>query len=113
MTGIEHTEIAEPALRQAATMPTFYAAFWRRLVAAGIDGMIILVLVVGLSVAAGASVGQVNGTPMITKDGRTIPLSDIAKPQIVVTRDGLQTTTIETTTATVGLQTAYSVVTRT
>jgi uncharacterized RDD family membrane protein YckC len=112
MTAIVHTDMPEPALRHA-TMPTFYAGFWRRLMAAAIDGILILALVVGISVAAGGSVGHVNGTTMITKGGRTIPLSDIAKPHVVVTRDGPQTTTVETTTATVGFQTIHSVVTRT
>jgi uncharacterized RDD family membrane protein YckC len=94
-------------------MPTYYAGFWRRLMAAAIDGVVMLLLVVGIAVAAGAHVAQVNGEVMINRDGRTIPLSEVAKPHVVVTRDGPRTTTVETTTATVGLQTIYSVVTRT
>jgi hypothetical protein len=81
--------------------------------AAAIDGVVMLLLVVGIAVAAGAHVAQVNGEVMINRDGRTIPLSEVAKPHVVVTRDGPRTTTVETTTATVGLQTIYSVVTRT
>jgi uncharacterized RDD family membrane protein YckC len=94
-------------------MPTYYAGFWRRLMAAAIDGVVMLLLVVGIAVATGGYVAQVNDKVMINRDGRTIPLSEVAKPHVVVTRDGPRTTTVETTTATVGLQTIYSVVTRT
>lgn len=97
----------------AATIPSYYAGFCRRMVAAAIDGVIMLVLVVVISIAAGASVGVVNGETIVRKDGRSIPLSEIAKPSIVVSRDGAQTTTVETTTTTVGFQTIHSVVTRT
>ena len=112
MTVTPHADVPGPAPDAAATtMPTFYAGFWRRLMAAAIDGVLMLALVVGISVAAGASVAQVDGNVMITKNGRTTPLSAIAKPHVVVTRDGPLTTTVETTTATVGLQTIHSVVT--
>jgi uncharacterized RDD family membrane protein YckC len=114
MTAITHTAMPDPVSGAAATtMPTFYAGFWRRLMAAAIDGVLMLALVVGISVAAGATVRHVNGNVMITQNGSTIPLSTIAKPHVVITRDGPRTTTVETTTTTVGLQTIHSVVTRT
>lgn len=113
MTVIAHTDMPHSALGAGGTMPTFYAGFWRRLMAAAIDGVVMLAFVVGITFAAGAYVAQVNDNVMINKNGRTIPLSEIAKPHVVVTRDGTRTTTVETTTATVGLQTIHSVVTRT
>ena len=101
MTVLAHSPLPATALGAAATtMPTFYAGVWRRLMAAAIDSVLILALVVGMSVTAGVSVGQVSGNVMITKYGRTTPLSEIAKPHVVVTRDGQLTTTVETTTAT-------------
>ncbi len=112
MTILAHAPLPGTALGAAATtIPTFYAGFWRRLMAAAIDSVLMLALVVGMSVTAGVSVGQVNGNVMITKYGRTTPLSEIAKPHVVVTRDGPLTTTVQTTTATVGLQAIHSVVT--
>jgi uncharacterized RDD family membrane protein YckC len=114
MTAIAHTDMPAPLFGAAAsTRRTFYAGFWRRLMAAAIDGALILALVVSISVAAGVSVGLVNDNVVVNKDGRTILLSEFAKPHVVVTRDGPLTTTVETTTATVGLQTIHSVVTRT
>lgn len=110
MTVLAHTDLTGPALG-AAVIPTFYAGFWRRLMAAAIDGVLMLALVVGISIAAGISVGQVNGNVIITQNGSTTPLSAIAKPHVVVTRNGPLTTTVETTTATVGLQAIHSVVT--
>ena len=113
MTAIARTAMPGPALGAAIAMPRLNAGFWRRLMAAAIDGVVMLVLVVGIAVAAGAHVAQVSDRVMVSKGGRTMPLTEIAKPHVVITRDGPRTTTVETTTATVGLQTIHSVVTRT
>lgn len=112
MTAMSHTDPL--AQRAAATaMPPYYAGFWRRLMAAGIDGVIMLAIIVGITFASGGSVSQVNNNVMVSKYGQTLPLSDIVKPQVVVTRNGPQTTVVETMTGTVGLQTIQSVITRT
>src|SRR6185295_13024064 len=103
MTAIARTAMPGPALGAAIAMPRLNAGFWRRLMAAAIDGVVMLVLVVGIAVAAGAHVAQVSDRVMVSKGGRTMPLSEIAKPHVVITRDGPRTTTVETTTATVGL----------
>ena len=113
MTAIARTAMPGPAHGAAIAMPRLNAGFWRRLMAAAIDGVVMLVLVVGIAVAAGAHVAQVSDRVMVSKGGRTMPLSEIAKPHVVITRDGPRTTTVETTTATVGLQTIHSVATRT
>lgn len=96
----------------AAKDPTIQAGFWRRLMAASIDGMLVLALVVGISIATGVTVGQVDGDVMVTQYGRRTPLSAMAKPHVVTMRDGPQFTTVETTSVTLGLQTIHSVVTR-
>jgi uncharacterized RDD family membrane protein YckC len=114
MTAITHSVTPDRASSSAAiTMPTYYAGFWRRLMAAAIDGVVMLLFVAGIGVATGAHVTQENDKVMIGRYGQTIPLSEVAKPEVAVTRDGPQTTTVETTTATVGLQRIHSVVTRT
>ena len=115
MTAIAHARLQAHTLDAAAatSMPTLNAGFWRRLMAAVIDGAIMLVLAVGLTFAAGGHIAQVNDKVMVNSGGRTMPLSDYAKPHVVITRDGPRTTTVETTTATVGLQAIHSVVTRT
>src|SRR4051794_1658935 len=97
----------------SATMPMKYAGFLRRSMAAFIDSLILLVLMIGAAVALAPSVSQTNDTVTIAKAGQTVRLSDLAAPSVVVTRTGSQTTTTETTVATVGLQTIHHVVTRT
>jgi uncharacterized RDD family membrane protein YckC len=115
MTAMSHIDRpASPLGPDVATMRTFYAGFWRRLMAAAIDCVLMLALFIGIAVAAGGPVTQATNDKMfISMDGRMIPLSEVAKTHVVVTRAGRQTTTVETTTATVGLQTIRSVVTRT
>ena len=92
------------------SMPMKYAGFWRRVMAALIDILILLALMLGAAVTLGPRVGQVNDTVIIAEGGNTIRLSDLAAPRIVVTRMGSATTITETTTATVGLKpfTAWS-----
>jgi uncharacterized RDD family membrane protein YckC len=94
-------------------MPIKYAGFWRRSMATLIDSLVLLAIIIGATVGLGSRVAQVNDTVTITSGGKTIRLSDLAKPRIVVTRTGSETTVTETTIATVGLQTIHSVVTRT
>jgi uncharacterized RDD family membrane protein YckC len=96
-----------------ATMPTRYAGFLRRSMATLIDGFMMLAIVIAATVALGGQVSQSNSVVTVTTSGRTVRLSDLAKPQIVVTRSGSATTTTETTNATVGLQTIHNEVTRT
>ncbi len=114
MTAIPQPHALSPVrVATSATMPMKYAGFLRRSMAALIDGLILLVLMIGAAVVLAPSVSQTNDTVTITKAGKTIRLSDLAAPSVVVTRTGSQTTTTETTTATVGLQTIHHVVTRT
>jgi len=113
MTAIPQPHALAPAhVAALAATPMKYAGFLRRSMAALIDGFILLVLMIGAAVAVAPSVSQNNDTVTISMAGKTIRLSDLVAPHVVVTRAGSQTTTTETTTATVGLQTVHHVVTR-
>src|SRR4051794_34125058 len=99
MTAIPQPHALSPVrVATSATMPMKYAGFLRRSMAALIDGLILLVLMIGAAVVLAPSVSQTNDTVTITKAGKTIRLSDLAAPSVVVTRTGSQTTTTETTT---------------
>jgi uncharacterized RDD family membrane protein YckC len=114
MTAIPQPDALSPVrVAASATMPMKYAGFLRRSMAALIDILILLVLMIGAAVALAPSVSQTNDIVTIAKGGQTIRLSDLAAPRIVVNRTGSETTITETTTATVGLQTIHHVVTRT
>ena len=95
------------------TLPIKYAGLWRRSMAALIDGLIFVTLLMGALVAFGPRVAQINDTAVITMGGKSVRLSELAAPHVLVRRTDSETITTETTTATVGLQTIRHVVTRT
>ena len=102
--------VGTPAIR--------YAGFWLRANALVIDGLIMLLLIVGMfaaSIAAGApyGVGIHNSAARLHVRGGTLPLSAIAEPRMEVVRQGAETITTETTSKSIGLQTIHAVIVRT